>query len=672
MRLSDEQMAQTEKYWKAEYDLIYDKFDVNLLKAFIGANKVRGETEDGQLLYYNYDTMRKYKDAVLFGAKRAEVPLSLHFTSNIKAFLDSLKKENQSKKKMGQVAEEESDPITFPLYIKICTEAVCKGMIFLWVFTVLQWNCMARSINIDNLRFNCFSVGKDSIIIKFFDSKKDKEGKKTTPKNCFANPFNFFICCATALGLWLCLNDETYVNKSKVTIFLTEENKEGAASHKYCEMLVKLFKTMEDKIHQFCRPGHANAHGIRKGSAIEATSGTTCPPPPSSVARRGEWSLGKVFDIYWLFAEAGDQYCGRILAGLNPHSSQFEIIPPHFTVGMENEDVKEAMNRCFYNILQLQDDKVRSNVIGVLLRCLASIVHHSDSLLNVMKSVRGHPFHQVPILHDHVLLNKLKPMVITQPSEEIDAPTGVPPHVKMLSSLSQLLQLLQEERSHRQSLEDSLIETVEKAIERNALQNGNITHHSVSEILKTHQERINLQINDHSTKIDSQLSDILQCLRGRNVPNSSMPLSNEREDTLNGAYSEDVIRRNLHFHNGRYWHVPQCFDFPMDCKRRRAWELWLIGQPNYQKENGENAPIMPFQRMDPKMLPKKLANKYTLQWRPIMKRMMEAPDLPSLSNANDLTPAVIESSFEIATKYLQATVCSYVFTKYKNYNANYL
>jgi hypothetical protein len=46
------------------------------------------------------------------------------------------------------------------------------------------------------------------------------------------------------------------------------------------------------------------------GVTVEVTSGTTCPTPPSSVTRRGEWSLGKVFDIYWLFAEAGDFYLG--------------------------------------------------------------------------------------------------------------------------------------------------------------------------------------------------------------------------------------------------------------------------------------------------------------------------------------------------------------------------
>jgi hypothetical protein len=42
----------------------------------------------------------------------------------------------------------------------------------------------------------------------------------------------------------------------------------------------------------------------------------------------GDWSLGKVFDIYYVFAEAGDNYYGRTLAGLNANSTFFDVLPP--------------------------------------------------------------------------------------------------------------------------------------------------------------------------------------------------------------------------------------------------------------------------------------------------------------------------------------------------------
>ena len=96
--------------------------------------------------------------------------------------------------------------------------------------------------------------------------------------------------------------------------------------------------------------GHAASHGTRKGAAVHCTSGTTCPPPMTSVARRGEWSLGKIYEIYWLWAESGDQYCGRILVGYDPMSTDFDSIPPHFIEGLENEFVKQAMERTYPNI----------------------------------------------------------------------------------------------------------------------------------------------------------------------------------------------------------------------------------------------------------------------------------------------------------------------------------
>ena len=43
-------------------------------------------------------------------------------------------------------------------------------------------------------------------------------------------------------------------------------------------------------------------HGVRKGSTVR--SGTAMPVSFSSVAARGEWSMGKVLDVYWAHEEA--------------------------------------------------------------------------------------------------------------------------------------------------------------------------------------------------------------------------------------------------------------------------------------------------------------------------------------------------------------------------------
>ena len=104
-----------------------------------------------------------------------------------------IKKRKPEQQKNGNVETHESDPINMPFYVEIVKWCVNKGYILLWAFTVLQWNNMSRSINIDGLRWNMLSMGKDSIIVKYFDTKADPKGEKATEKNCYANPKNFHI-----------------------------------------------------------------------------------------------------------------------------------------------------------------------------------------------------------------------------------------------------------------------------------------------------------------------------------------------------------------------------------------------------------------------------------------------------------------------------------------------
>jgi hypothetical protein len=48
-----------------------------------------------------------------------------------------------------------------------------------------QWNFMARCASIDLLGFHYFSLGADSLICKYDDSKADKDGEKLSEKNMF-------------------------------------------------------------------------------------------------------------------------------------------------------------------------------------------------------------------------------------------------------------------------------------------------------------------------------------------------------------------------------------------------------------------------------------------------------------------------------------------------------
>ncbi len=670
--LTDEQKADQLQFYKAEGDFDYDKLQVDIIKAYISAHKIKSKDQDGKETYYSYVNLRKYSDAVKFGASRVNYALSPEFQLAIKEHLDTLKKENNQKKGEGKVEEREADPISFPLMIEICKWAVRLGFISLWAFTVLQWHCMARSINIGSLTLQNLFLGKDSIIIKFNSTKKDQKGEKVNPKNCFSNPFNYLICVTTVLGVYFAIFDEHFANGRK-EIFQSENTDKNTAAHNYCENLVKLFKHMGEELWKWVRPGHANGHGIRKGSSIHVTSASTCPPPVASVARRGEWSLGKIFDIYWMFAEAGDQYCGRILAGLDPMTSNFDVLPPHFTVGIEDEDVRNGLKSNFKWIFMMAQQDERSCLVSILMRCLASLVHHSDSLIDVIAKNPGHPFMNIPILSNGALLQRLKAKITTDPSPVIDSPTGIPPHVVQMRQLKDLLTHFKVEREARMNLEEKLVKTVQDTIEQQALTNGHITAASLNNILSKHQSDMNQKLQEERDIVDKKLDHLIQLVNRPFDPTATapapFPIVEEVQQQDEGCVREEVdekgITRHLHYWNGKFWHVPQNFEFPKSCSRRRAWELWLIGMPNFITADGRKAPVMPFRRMKPKFLPKKVANKFKNEWVPCMTKMLNAPNLPEgIANANTLTPDKVEEAYAVGTDFLKSQV-SYIFTKPK-------
>ena len=52
-----------------------------------------------------------------------------------------------------------------------------------------------------------------------------------------------------------------------------------------------------------------------------------------------------MFNVYYHFSEPGDQYLGRLLAGLDPNNASFALIQPHFVEGMENKEDKGNENK---------------------------------------------------------------------------------------------------------------------------------------------------------------------------------------------------------------------------------------------------------------------------------------------------------------------------------------
>ena len=438
--LTQEDLADTTKYWwKNKHDLVYPGLNSWYVKAFLSTKvkKLNGMT-------MSFDNIRKYFDAIQFGATQAGALLPVKFYQDKDQYLQAFRKQVAKAKGSGELEEMEADPIPIGLFVLICRWAVKQGNVMMWVWTVLQWNLLARSVNVEPLCFHHFKVFQDSIQVKYDSNKSDKSGENTTTKHLYANPTDPFVCCYLSFGIFLCLNASRYAD-SELIFRRTGTEKDRVASVNYCSQLKQIMKQKSDIVSSYIRVGHANAHGWRKGGATHATSGTTCPPPITSVARRGEWSMGKVLDVYWHCAEPGDNYLGRVMACLNPLLPSFKILPPHFKMvnPCDNKNISEAMTLMYGPILDRWVDTPQDPT-GVLLRLLATIVHHFEWIQSMAYFSTDHPFNSIPLTFKPDLVAELKELITTETSPVIDEATGIPPHVEHSFRLHKLVEVSNE------------------------------------------------------------------------------------------------------------------------------------------------------------------------------------------------------------------------------------
>ena len=171
---TEELADKTKHHHRNDRDIRYEGLNVKMVTAFMGANKFKA---DGKL--YGFSDMRKYHDAILWGAKMTKQKLPMSYYQEIAEFLDSFKNEYTKEKQAGNTDENDSDPISFQLYRLLCKWAAALGLAFVWVWTTLQWNLMARAISIDPLAFHHVQLGPDCFIFKHDSTKADKKGEKS-------------------------------------------------------------------------------------------------------------------------------------------------------------------------------------------------------------------------------------------------------------------------------------------------------------------------------------------------------------------------------------------------------------------------------------------------------------------------------------------------------------
>ena len=98
--------------------------------------------------------------------------------------------------------------------------------------------------------------------------------------------------------------------KDNSRLFISKNAKSGSASQKYCQQIDAIADRNWEELLVHIAEKRFSPYGLRKGAATFANSGTTMSPSIPAIARRGEWSIGKVLDCYWHFDHVGDEYLG--------------------------------------------------------------------------------------------------------------------------------------------------------------------------------------------------------------------------------------------------------------------------------------------------------------------------------------------------------------------------
>lgn len=479
-------------------------------------------------------------------------------------------------------------------------------------------------------------------------------------KNIYANTDHYYLCFWTGLGIWCALNTENLSAHEK--LFLAPNAKEKSAGTRYQEQLMGIVRIHTEEVANHIRIEHMNAYGLRKGSATLAVSGTTSPPPVSSIARRGEWSMGKVLDVYWHFSEPGDHYLGRILAGMDPKKASFGGLPPHWTMSnpIENEDILCAMNMLFGPILR-KHKGCDYDPTAMLLRCTACIVYHSDALLNQMISHPGHGFTKIVLLHEKDLLERLSHFVTTLPTDGVmDKPTGIPPHVEHAAQMKEILSQVISICEIQKEQTSTLVSTIEKAIDEKAYDSGNITGSRLREILASHQSESTNLVDDRLLAMDGRLKTIQESFYDLASGNEQHIVCSATDNSRALANLNSI---NLYQYSGRFFDVPQTFEFPK-VSIRDGIRFWYLGQTI--SKDGLQV-VKPFRTLQ--FLPKRLQNVYKIQWKGIFTFLENGIKLSS-GDANTFTLEKATELYEQFALYLKAN-CSYCFKNTKRNPMNW-
>ncbi len=335
---------------------------------------------------------------------------------------------------------------TIAAYKYICELAMYSKNTLCLCFTIYCWNLVARGETVGHMLFENISWGEDSIIIKIPKQKNDQQGEfADIPKHIYCNPFNFLVDPFFGLGLFI-LCRGCYTSK----VFSDECNIE----EKYCgwlrSALIDLTEVEQNTVFGAIS-SMFGSHSNRKGAVTYLCNQIVGGTSIISIFMRAGWSISKQHNPYFHQGDGGDQYCGRVVAGLNVLSYDFATLPPRFA-GLSGPTCDD------YNIMITGYDSYPTSFKTVIPYLVASVIHHLSNSDNVRKIPNDHPIFKT-LLWSNGYVQKYKDNIVTGKfncSITNMTATGIPTHLTSSKLLEDALTVKME------ACKDEIINSVDK------------------------------------------------------------------------------------------------------------------------------------------------------------------------------------------------------------------
>ncbi|KAH9139324.1 hypothetical protein AeRB84_016405 [Aphanomyces euteiches] len=413
---------------------------------------------------------------------------------------------------------------------------------------------MCRSQSTETVRFGHISSEEDAIGFTIFKSKTKQEGETNKdPKHCYSNPLKPSVCLFVALGIYLACNSQITSN----SLFLDHDKRiDLARAWAICstENGDDTSKSGKKEI---------GTHSIRKGVATYACSGTTGGPSIVSVCLRCGWSIGNVMERYFRYEAAGDQFTGRVVAGLPVNSAQFAILPPHFS-NSNHPAVINMLRLMFPNLTTM------SHLYSVIRLILASLVYHHDFLVEILPP--QHALLSSALFRNRSSQQFLESLLITGDESPIMRSTGIPPHIEVYKKLDRNYNSIT-------SIPKVIYEGISKLLDEKGAASGNITKDVLESTISGAISKLFPHLNQQAAQIDDS------------------------------SYNIDC---SVEWWKEKLMILPDNIVFP-SVDVATAWKLWWLGNPAQK--------LIPFSKIKLSFLPSRLLKNILAEWTYLMSRM---------------------------------------------------